>query len=86
MVIDKLDALESALTKVVDELNEGRRARAELETQLEQARTEARTAGEAARSREEELGRLREENGRLQREQDDIRARVERILNHIPAG
>ena len=86
MVIDKLDALEAALAKVLEELTSLRRSRQELEAQLEQVRAETRAASDAVRAREEEVGRLREENSRLQRQHAEVRSRVERILTHMPGG
>lgn len=86
MVIDKLDALEAALQKVLEELAELRRSRQELETELNRVQAAGREAAEAARAREDEAGRLREENARLLREQGEVRSRVERILHHLPAG
>lgn len=86
MVIDKLDALEAALQKVLEELTELRRSRQELETELNRVQSASREAIEAARAREEEAGRLREENARLQREQGEVRTRVERILHHLPVS
>lgn len=84
--MDKLDALEAALQKVLGELNDLRRSRIELEAELRRVQAEGREAAEAARAREEEAGKLREENGRLAREHDEVRSRIERIMHHLPAG
>ncbi|MEE9275193.1 MAG: hypothetical protein V3V62_07780 [bacterium] len=86
MVIEKLDALESALMNMLEEFSSLRSARADLEAQMAEVRAEASGAAEKLHMREEELERLRGENGRLQQEHADIRARVERILSHIPSG
>ncbi|OGL60929.1 MAG: hypothetical protein A3J27_09745 [Candidatus Tectomicrobia bacterium RIFCSPLOWO2_12_FULL_69_37] len=86
MVIDKLDALEAALQKVLEELTELRRSRQELETELNRVQSASREAAGAAQAREEEAGKLREENARLLREHAEVKSRVERILHHLPVG
>ena len=85
MVIEKLESIESSLRVVLEELEELRQTRSNLETQIEQARAEAKSVAEATSGRDEELGRLREENSRLQGEREQVRNRVERILNHLPS-
>ena len=86
MVIDKLDALEAALQKMLEELTVLRRSQQELETELTRIQATSREAVEAARAREEEAGRLREENAQLLREHAEVRTRVERILHHLPVS
>ncbi|MBI1724605.1 MAG: hypothetical protein HYR52_03085 [Candidatus Tectomicrobia bacterium] len=86
MVIDKLDALEAALQKVLEELTELRRSRQELEAELNRVQSASREAVETARAREQEAGKLREENSRLLQEHAEVRSRVERILHHLPAA
>lgn len=83
MVIEKLDALESALSNMLEELNALKGSRVELESQLEKAREESRADSEAARAQADELAKLRVENERLQKEQVEVRERVEKILRHI---
>ncbi|MEE9255700.1 MAG: hypothetical protein V3V56_00860 [bacterium] len=85
MVIEKLESIESSLRVVLEELEELRQTRSNLETQIEQARAEAKSVAEVTSGRDEELGRLREENSRLQGEREQVRNRVERILNHLPS-
>ncbi len=86
MVIEKLETLEASLKNVLEEMNGLRKSRTELESQVEQARAEARSAAEAMSGRDEEISRLREENTRLQGERTEVRDRVERILNHLPSA
>ena len=83
MVIDKLDALETALSNLLEERNSLRRSRAELESQLERLREETRTDTEAVRAQADELAKCQAENARLQKEQVEVRERVEKILAHI---
>ncbi len=83
MVIEKLDALESAMSKVLEELASLRRTRTELESQLESEREKARSGAESARAQVEELERLRAQNAELQKAQGEIQERVEKILQHI---
>lgn len=85
MVIEKLDALESALSKVLEEIAVLRRSRDEIEARLERTQAEASSAGERLREREQEMEKLKEENDRLQREQTEVRERVERILANLPS-
>ena len=83
MVIEKLDALETALSNMLEELNALKGSRVELESQLEKAREESRADSEAARAQADALAKLRAENERLQKEQVEVRERVEKILRHI---
>lgn len=83
MVIEKLDALETALSNMLEELNALKGSRVELESQLEKAKEESRADSEAARAQADALAKLRAENERLQKEQVEIRERVEKILRHI---
>ena len=83
MVIEKLDALETALSNMLEELDALKDSRVELESQLEKAREESRADSEAARAQADELAKLRAENERLQKEQVEVRERVEKILRHI---
>lgn len=83
MVIEKLDALETALSNMLEELDALKGSRVELESQLEKAREESRADSEAARAQADELAKLRAENERLQKEQVEVRERVEKILRHI---
>ena len=83
MVTEKLDALERALSGILEELHSLRGSRMELESQLEQVKEEAKAASDAARDRAAEVTRLQTENDRLQKEHSEIRERVERILKHI---
>ena len=85
MVIAKLEKLETSLKGVLEELETMRRSRSDMESQIEQARTEARSATESANGRTDEINRLREENSRLQGERNEVRDRVERILNQLPS-
>ena len=50
MVIDKLNALETALSNLLEERDALRRSRAELESQLQRLREEARTDSESVRA------------------------------------
>jgi chromosome segregation ATPase len=86
MVIEKLETLETSLKRILEELEDLRRARSDWESQVEQARSEALSASEAVSGRDEEIAKLREENTRLQGERNEVRDRVERILNHLPNG
>lgn len=83
MVTEKLDALERALTGMLEELHSLRGSRVELETQLEQVQEEAKAAADADRARAAEVTRLQTENDRLHKEHAEVRERVERILKHI---
>ncbi len=83
MVIEKLDALETALSNMLEELNALKGSRVELESQLEKAKEESRADSEAARAQADALAKLRAENERLQKEQVEVRERVEKILRHI---
>jgi chromosome segregation ATPase len=86
MVIEKLETLEASLKIMLEELEALRRGRAELESQVELTRSEAHRASAAATGRDEEVNKLREENTRLQGERNEVRERVERILNNLPTG
>ncbi len=83
MVIDKLNALETALSNLLEERDALRRSRAELESQLQRLREEARTDSESVRAQADELANCQSENARLQKEQAEVRERVEKILTHI---
>ncbi len=83
MVIDKLNALETALSNLLEERDSLRRSRAELESQLQRMREEARADSESVRAQADELAKCQAENTRLQEEQAEIRERVEKILTHI---
>ena len=83
MVIDKLNALETALSNLLEERDALRRSRAELESQLQRLREEARTDSESVRAQADELTKCQTENARLQKEQAEVRERVEKILTHI---
>ncbi len=83
MVIDKLNALEAALANLLEERNALRRSRAELESQLQRMREEARADSESVRAQADELANCQAENARLQKEQAEVRERVEKILTHI---
>ncbi len=83
MVIDKLNALETALSNLLEERNSLRRSRAELESQLQRLREEARSDTESVRAQADELVKCQAENARLQKEQEEVRERVEKILTHI---
>ncbi len=83
MVIDKLNALETALSNLLEERDALRRSRAELESQLQRLREEARTDSESVRAQADELAKCQSENVRLQKEQAEVRERVEKILTHI---
>jgi len=85
MVIEKLESLETSLKSVLGELEAMRQSRSDLESQVEQARAEALSAIESASGRTDEINRLREENSRLQGERNEVRVRVERILNQLPS-
>ena len=84
MVIEKLDVLESSLSKLLSELADIRRSQGEMEGQLHEARRESQSSSESLRDRERVIAELREENSRLNREQIEVRDRVERILSTIP--
>jgi chromosome segregation ATPase len=84
MVLDKLDSLETSLSKVLEELAHLRRSREELQAEVGKARTETQSAVETLRGREQELITLREENERFQREHSEVRSRVEQILSQLP--
>ena len=86
MVIDKLETLEASLKNMLEELEVLRSGRAELESQVEQARLEASRVAVASTGRDEEVNKLREEITRLQGERDEVRERVERILNNLPSA
>ncbi len=83
MVIDKLNALETALSNLLEERDALRRSRAELESQLQRLREEARTDSESVRAQADELAKCQSENERFQKEQAEVRERVEKILTHI---
>lgn len=83
MVIEKLNALETALSNLLEERNALRRSRAELESQIERLKEEARADSESVRTQADELAKCQAENARLQKEQVEIRERVEKILTHI---
>lgn len=83
MVIDKLNALEAALANLLEERNALRRSRAELESQLQRLREEARADSESVRAQADDLAKCQAENTQLQKEQAEIRERVEKILTHI---
>lgn len=83
MVIDKLNALETALSNLLEERDSLRRSRAELESQLERMREEARADSESVRAQADDLAKCQAENARLQKEQTEVRERVEKILTHI---
>ncbi len=83
MVIDKLNALETALTNLLEERNALKGSRAELETQLQNLKEEARTESQSVRVQADELAKCQAENTRLQKELADVRERVEKILTHI---
>ena len=83
MVIDKLNALETALSNLLEERDALRRSRPELESQLQRLREEARTDSESVRAQADELAKCQSENERLQKEQAEVRERVEKILTHI---
>ena len=83
MVIDKLNALETALSNLLEERDALRGSRAELESQLQRLREEARTDSESVRAQADELANCQSENARLQKEQAEVRERVEKILTHI---
>ena len=83
MVIDKLNALETALSNLLEERDALRRSRAELESQLQRLREEARTDSESVRAQADELAKCQSENARLQKEQAEVRERVEKILTYI---
>ncbi len=83
MVIEKLNALETALSNLLEERNALRRSRAELESQIERLKEEARADSESVRVQADELAKCQAENARLQKEQVEIRERVEKILTHI---
>ncbi|MCY3823009.1 MAG: hypothetical protein OXG62_03980 [Nitrospinae bacterium] len=83
MVIDKLNALEAALANLLEERNALRRSRAELESQLQRLREEARVDSESVRAQADDLAKCQAENAQLQKEQAEIRERVEKILAHI---
>ena len=85
MVIEKLESLETSLKSVLGELEAMRRSRSNLESQVEQARAEALSAIESASGSTDEINRLREEISRLQGERNEVRVRVERILNQLPS-
>jgi chromosome segregation ATPase len=75
---DTLQALEEKVLRTIELLKSAREAKAHAEAQLTRLR-------EQADQRDEEVQVLRDENIRLRKEREEVRSRVEKMLQQVEA-
>ncbi|MBK7931585.1 MAG: hypothetical protein IPJ98_30140 [Bryobacterales bacterium] len=83
---DTLAGLEDRIQRAVELVQQLRREKADLEKQLAatiRSLSEAQQAGESSTAQKAEITRLMLENEAMRKERDNVRRRVERLLETI---